>query len=104
MPARLRTAPWRLQSNKADGAEGCSNPLRHGKRVRCWHEADVTRARRDVRFQGESGHNADWLPLPSLTQNGLPGTSAVRLLSGGRQTFSKPYSSSLIYEHASQGL
>src|SRR5229473_7029748 len=36
MPARLRTAPWRLRSNKADGAEGCSNPLRHGKRVRCW--------------------------------------------------------------------
>src|SRR6202022_1127739 len=36
MPARLRMAPWSLQSNKADGAEGCSNPLRHGKRVRCW--------------------------------------------------------------------
>ena len=29
--------------------------------VRFWHEADVTWAWRDVRFQGESGHGADWL-------------------------------------------
>ena len=35
-----------------------------------WHQADVTKARRDVRFQGESGHEADWLSLPSLTQRG----------------------------------
>ena len=27
MPARSQTVPWRLQSNKADGAEGCSNPI-----------------------------------------------------------------------------
>ena len=32
------------------------------------HEADVTWARRGVRFQGESGHDADWLSLPSLTE------------------------------------
>jgi hypothetical protein len=31
------------------------------------HEADVTWARRGVGFQGESGHDADWLSLPSLT-------------------------------------
>jgi len=37
--------------------------------VRCWHEADITWARRGVRFQGESGHDADWMSLPSLTLN-----------------------------------
>jgi len=39
----------------------------HGN-VSSWHEADVTWAWRGVRFQGESGHGADWLLLPSLTQ------------------------------------
>src|SRR6267378_767686 len=38
--------------------------------VRCWHEADVNWERRGVRFQGESGHDADWMSLPSLTQSG----------------------------------
>jgi hypothetical protein len=41
------------------------------------HEADVTWAQRDVRFQGESGHDADWLSLPSLTHNGLGGTCSI---------------------------
>ena len=27
-------------------------------------------ARYGVRFQGKSGHDADWLSLPSLTRNG----------------------------------
>ena len=27
MQARSQTVPWRLQSNKADGAERCSNPI-----------------------------------------------------------------------------
>ena len=37
-------------------------------------QADITWARRGVRFRGESGRDADWLSLPSLTQtkhNGL---------------------------------
>src|SRR5450631_4080018 len=55
MPARLRTAPWRLQSNKADGAEGCSDPLRLGKRARCWHKCEAPTALRKVRFQGQPG-------------------------------------------------
>ena len=39
-----------------------------------WPEADVVWARKGVRFQGESGHDADWLSLPSLTQSRrLPG-------------------------------
>jgi hypothetical protein len=50
---------------------------------RLWHKGDVTWARRGVRFQGQSGHDADWLSLPSLTQSGhsatfepLPGRNA----------------------------
>ena len=35
------------------------------------HEADVTRARSYVRFQEDSGHNANQLSLPSLTQSRL---------------------------------
>jgi hypothetical protein len=36
--------------------------------VRCWHKPDLPEARRGVRFQGESGHDADWLSFPSLTE------------------------------------
>ncbi len=36
-------------------------------RVCFWPQADVTWERRCDRFQGESGHDADWLSLPSLT-------------------------------------
>jgi hypothetical protein len=43
------------------------------QRVHYWHEADVTWARRRVRFQGESGHDADWMSLPRLTPNGHGG-------------------------------
>ena len=32
-----------------------------------WPKADVTWARRGVRFQGESGHDANWQSRPSLT-------------------------------------
>jgi hypothetical protein len=35
-----------------------------------WLKADITWARRRVRFQGESGHGADWLALPRLTRSG----------------------------------
>jgi hypothetical protein len=40
--------------------------------VRDWHEADVTWARRGIRFQGEGGHDADWLSLSSLTERPFP--------------------------------
>jgi hypothetical protein len=40
-----------------------------------WPQADVTWERRGVRFQVESGHDADWLSLPSLTHNGLGGSA-----------------------------
>jgi hypothetical protein len=29
------------------------------QRVHYWHQADVTKARRDVRFEGKSGHDVD---------------------------------------------
>jgi hypothetical protein len=35
MPARSQTVPWRLQSNKADGAEGRSNP------IEAWEESPL---------------------------------------------------------------
>jgi hypothetical protein len=40
------------------------------QRVHYWHQADVTKARRDVRFEGKSGHNVDERSLPSLTPSG----------------------------------
>jgi len=38
--------------------------------VRNWPEADVAQAPGRARFQRESGRNADWLSLPSLTLSG----------------------------------
>src|SRR5882672_2888789 len=38
--------------------------------VAYWPKADVTWERRGVRYQAESGYDADWSSLPSLTQLG----------------------------------
>ena len=51
--------------------------------VRRWHKADVIWAQRGVRFQGESGHDADWLSLPSLTLSGH-GETAHSITSSAR--------------------
>jgi hypothetical protein len=45
-------------------------------------KSDVIWARRRVRFQGESGHDADWFSLPSLTQTGHGGTDSFDDLAG----------------------
>jgi hypothetical protein len=50
--------PWPDQTNHASSD------------FRFWPEADVAWARWDVRFQGKSGHDADRLSFPGLTQTG----------------------------------
>ena len=38
--------------------------------VRFWHKADMPITLRNVRFRGQSGHHADMLRCPLLTQSG----------------------------------
>jgi hypothetical protein len=63
----------KLHASLAWPPRGGLDELRRGDlsgRVRKWPEADFTWAQRGVRFEGESGHDADWLSLPSLTLSG----------------------------------
>ena len=41
------------------------------RRVRYWHLADVNPMRKDVRFSGARGHDADMLSRRLVTHNGL---------------------------------
>jgi hypothetical protein len=54
-------------------------------------EADVTWAQRDVRFQGESGHDADWLSLPSLTLNGHQAQADIPFLNYQKLRYPIPF-------------
>src|SRR6266851_5560489 len=57
-------------SRRRRSIESAAREGSHPRNVRLWHEADVTWERGGVRFQGKSGHDADWLSLPSLTLSG----------------------------------
>ena len=71
-----RNNAWNVSLSRADatglhGAAGSAIKVISSAAadVCLWPEADVTWAWRRVRFPGESGHDADWLSLPSLTQS-----------------------------------
>jgi hypothetical protein len=55
--------------------------------------------RRDVRFQDQAAIDLKAQRCPVMAQTGPPGMSAVRPLSGAKQTLSNPHSASSTHEY-----
>jgi hypothetical protein len=55
--------------------------------VAFWHKADIPIRLRNVRFWGQSGHDADVLQCPLLTQSGHSILKIVATQNDGRPPF-----------------